>query len=99
MISSEQAMRVVATRLIRTNRPFVPYVPVYELQPLEPPTLAMPKTAVISVPSSSALTVPGAVSNKSTSQVPSIGLRGAASNSRTGLPTASKTVSVLRRTL
>ena len=84
MISSGQAIRVVATRPIRTNVPFVPYVPVYELQPLEPPTLAMPNTAVSSVPSNAALTVPGAVANESTFHVPSIGLRGAASNSRIG---------------
>ena len=83
----------------RTMLPFVPYVPSYWLQPAEPPTLAMPKKAVSSVPSRGALTAPGPVANESTFHLPSNGLRGAASNSSTGLPMAEKIVSVSRCTL
>ena len=89
MISSSQAMRVVASRPTRTTLPFVPYVPVYGLQPAEPPTLAIPKTAVSEVPSIGAVSVPGAVANESTTQLPSTGFRGAASNTRIALPWAS----------
>ena len=82
MTSSAHALRVVARRPTRTTFPFVPYVPLKELQPANPPTLAIPNTASRSVPSRTADTVFGDAAKESTRQVPRSGFRGAASKTR-----------------
>ena len=69
----------MASGLIRTALPFVPYVPLNVLQPDDPPTLAMPKTTLSGVPASAAFTVDGGTRYESTSHRPRRGLFGAAS--------------------
>ena len=60
MTSSGQASRVVASGPMATTPEVIEYGPWYVLQPAEPPTFVKRKTAVISVPGSTADTVFGA---------------------------------------
>ena len=82
MTSSAQAMRVVASWPMRTTLPLVPYVPLNWLQPANPATLPIPNTTSSSVPGRTATTEPGAFEYESTTQRPSSGFSGAASNTR-----------------
>ena len=94
--SPGHVLEVVARRPMRMMLPLVPYVPLNELQPAKPPTLAIPNTTSRSEPSRGAATLPGAEANDSTCHVPRTGFRGAASKTRVVEPSP-KTVRVARR--
>ena len=79
MTSWSQAIRVVASAPMRMMLPFVPYVPLNELQPAKPPTLASPNATSMSVPAITDVTAPAPLLNAVTCHSPRTGFRGAAS--------------------
>ena len=99
MISAGQAIRVMASGPMTAASPFVVYGPWKVLHPEDPATLSKRKTAVSSVPSSGAVTVPGAEANESTIHDPSNGFRGGTSNTSRIARSGPRIVRVSPRTL